>query len=220
MTRFRIVLGAAGLLVGTMLPSPAAAQDAARGSGDSPWRWSALVGTSLASSPLVYVNDGSQASINLTSATALSLEVDRALTAGLTVFAGGSIWAPQLTNSGLLEVAPYPARPVYQATSFLMSVGLSWSPERVLLLGKPVLRAGVGYKTRKLDVPLSEWSAELAGDLGAGWRVSISDRSELLALYRFIPSQFNPATLPINLGGTDKQASNEHFIQLGIRWAP
>lgn len=222
MNRFTVVLAATGLLAGALSAQgqgpPAAGAAAA---GNSPWRVSASVGTTFSASPLVFVSDGSEASVNQTSATQISLDLERRLGRGIFLFVSGTLWAPQLTHSGILEVDPYPSRPVYQATTVLTSFGLNWMPERRLLwVGSPVLRAGVAYKIRKLDVPYSDLSADLAGDIGAGWRTPISDRADLLMLYRFSPSEFNPATLPIVLGGEAKQAVNDHFVQLGVRWTP
>jgi hypothetical protein len=87
-----------------------------------------------------------------------------------------------------------------------------------VVLGRPALRLGGGYKARFVDMPRAERSFDFTADLGLNWRIALGP-AEAVVGWRFAPSQFNAATLPIVLGGDTKQQQNDHMFSLGIRWA-
>lgn len=195
---------------GTTVPTPRA-----DGGG---WHYGVHVGAFVPTLPLVSIPDGAFASVNQTSAPSVQVELDRRLRAGVRFFLGTTFTVPQVTSSGVLQLGQNPSRPVYAATTFLTTAGLQLNLPFPVVLGRPSLRLGGGFKSRFVDMPQANNSYDLAADVGLGWRIALGP-AEAVVSWRFAPSQFNPATLPIVLGGTAKQQQNDHILSLGLRWA-
>ncbi len=166
--------------------------------------------------PLVAIDNGKDASVALESAPAARIELSYHFSEALGLYAGMT-HARSRVNHSTAMVLEGPVRDESPVGLFIPTLGIVWTPRGNWRVG-PVLRLGGGVKF--YDFALTEVKhgvQDLAGELGLGL-VGGWDPIHFVAEARWMPSQFDPAYLPVSVIEGKKQPQNDWVFQVGIRF--
>lgn len=202
------ILMALSLVIG--VTSVASAQEAGLGVKTT-------VGAYKATLPLVAVSNGIDPSVELHSAPVIGLELDYRFNTWIGAYGSLNGVFTQLGHTPLFELAgPNPTSS--EATVVMSTLGALLSPG--FLPVRPTLRLGLGSKWYDFDFPELESDnvIDMMLDLGLGMSANTGALS-LMAEARWVPSQFDPAYLPIRLGtDPDRQVQSDWLFQMGFRY--
>lgn len=184
-------------------------------SAQSPMNVRFSVGMLLPTYPLVLVEPGQGASVNLVSAPMINTELQYPLREPLSAFFAAS-WSPaHITDSEVLEMQE-PHRPLYSAAVGTITVGGAYR-RGVLRDMEAAARLGGGFKLYRFDL---EGSPGLVRDLTLDVGGSLALRRALPRVeieVRYLPSFFDPRFLPIRATGDERQLQNDFHVLLGYR---
>lgn len=169
--------------------------------------------------PLVSVNDGQHADVELQSAPAVGVELGFAARSWLDIYGSLLYASPRLALSGAMETREADGTSV-RTNLLVPTAGVLLSPRLGTAALRPTVRLGVGVKSYTFDLyDQDDRVGNFTGDLGLGV-TSGAGPVEMSAEARWLPSTFNARSLPIRaMGGTD-QAQNDWTFQLGFRFRP
>jgi len=166
--------------------------------------------------PLVAIQNGRDASIALESAPSVRFELSYQFSSKLGVY-GGLTHARSQVNHSTAMVLEGPARAESPVGVFTPTLGFVWTPLGSSRVG-PVVRLGGGVKFYDFSlVEVKNGVQDLAGEFGIGVTGGTGS-VRLLAEARWMPSQFDPAYLPVRVAESKKQPQNDWVFQLGARF--
>jgi hypothetical protein len=176
----------------------------------------AYVGVFAPVLPVIAIKNGRDASIALQSSPAVGIELAYHFSAALGIYGGLTHVRSQINHSTAMVLVDPPSAESPVGV-FTPTGGLVWSPQLWNWQVRPTFRIGAGAKFYDIAlVEVKHGVQDFSGDLGFGL-MGTSGGVTLVAEARWMPSQFDPAYLPVRIVEGKKQFQNDWVFELGAK---
>ena len=176
-----------------------------------------MVGVFAPVLPVVSIADGRNPSVELESATAVAAELNYRLGARIEIYGGITHVRSRMNHSSAMELEG-PGRPSSPVNVFTPTGGFLLRFRLGNLFVQPTVRLGAGIKFYEFNIlEVTDGVQDFTGDIGIGIE-SIGGPVFVTAEARWMPSQFDPAFLPIRTTTSPKQLQNDWVFLLGVKF--
>ncbi|HEX7048579.1 MAG TPA: hypothetical protein VF188_00070 [Longimicrobiales bacterium] len=170
--------------------------------------------------PLVEVDDGFHADVELDAAPAVGLAVDVVVHPLASVYGGINAAFTRMNHGDALELRDVDSPASSRVNVLFPSAGVLVTPRIGASPIQPRIRLGGGVKVYDFDLfDVKEMVVEPAADLGLGV-IAGEGPVSFTAEARWALSRFDPRTLPIRLIAAEDQTQNDWLFQLGFAVRP
>lgn len=184
--------------------------------GDETWRLGASVGVFAPRSPVVKAPEGG-VDTRLNASSAFSLDIQYLWSPLFATYANGLASFTSMSRGSTMRPTTGPSD---QVSIMMGSVGAILSPKWLGETIRPTLRAGVGYKGYMFDLTDAESQWRTSGDFGIGFRAANSQKLEISAEMRYLPSSFDQGKLPLRSVTPQAQRQTDFVFGIGVSVRP
>lgn len=199
-----------------LLANAVGAQASSQVVGNETWRLGASVGVFAPRSPVVIAPEGGT-DTRLNASSAFSIDLQYLWSPLFATYANGLASFTSMARGSTMRASTGPSD---QVSIMGGTIGAMLSPKWLGETIRPTLRAGVGYKGYMFDLTDVESQWRTTGDFGIGFRAANSQKLEVSAEMRYLPSSFDQGKLPLRSVTPQAQRQSDFLFGIAVSVRP